>query len=64
MLIRTKLDLLDDDAALLDFRNMRMKPLAYQHASDFSREILAQKYVECSSLTQQDVFAVFDEAIV
>jgi Ras-related C3 botulinum toxin substrate 1 len=63
VLVGTKVDLRGDADTLLYLRSMRMEPVSYEHASALARKILAQGYVECSSLTEQGVSSVFVEAV-
>jgi Ras-related C3 botulinum toxin substrate 1 len=63
VLVGTQLDLRDDAATLINLKKKQMTPVSYEHASALAREILAHKYVECSSLTHKNVSAVFDEAV-
>lgn len=63
ILVGTKLDLREDKATLEQLRLKRMEPVSYEQALAVSREIRAQKYLECSALTQRNLKSVFDEAI-
>lgn len=63
ILVGTKLDLREDRATLDGLRLKRMEPVSYEQALAVSREIKAQKYLECSALTQRNLKSVFDEAI-
>ncbi len=63
ILVGTKLDLREDIATLDQLRSKRMEPVSYEQALAVSREIKAQKYLECSALTQRNLKSVFDEAI-
>ena len=63
ILVGTKLDLREDRKALDDLKQKRMEPVSYEQALATSRDIKAQKYLECSALTQRNLKSVFDEAI-
>jgi Ras-related C3 botulinum toxin substrate 1 len=63
ILVGTKLDLRDDEATKESMRKMRTTPVQYEEGLAVSREIKAQKYLECSALTQRNLKSVFDEAI-
>jgi Ras-related C3 botulinum toxin substrate 1 len=63
ILVGTKLDLRDDEATKESMRKMRTTPVQYEEGLACSREIRAQKYLECSALTQRNLKSVFDEAI-
>jgi len=63
ILVGTKLDLRDDEATKESMRKMRTTPVQYEEALQVSKEIRAQKYLECSALTQRNLKSVFDEAI-
>lgn len=59
----TKLDLRENQETLENLRKMKMEPVRYEEAVLVAREIKAQKYLECSALTQRNLKSVFDEAI-
>lgn len=63
ILVGTKLDLREDAATLDSLRSKKMEPVSYETALAVSKEIKAQKYLECSALTQRNLKSVFDEAI-
>lgn len=63
ILVGTKLDLRENLETLENLRKMKMEPVKYEEAVVVAREIKAQKYLECSALTQRNLKSVFDEAI-
>lgn len=63
ILVGTKLDLRDDEATKDSLRQKKMAPIQYEQAVMVAKEIKAQKYLECSALTQRNLKSVFDEAI-
>ena len=63
ILVGTKLDLRDDEATRNNLRQKKMAPIQYEQAVQVAKEIKAQKYLECSALTQRNLKSVFDEAI-
>ncbi|EUC41270.1 hypothetical protein COCMIDRAFT_29921 [Bipolaris oryzae ATCC 44560] len=63
ILVGTKLDLRDDEATKESLRQKKMAPIQYEQAVMVAKEIRAQKYLECSALTQRNLKSVFDEAI-
>jgi len=62
-LVGTKLDLREDPDTIQSLAQKKMAPITYQQGVDCAREIGANKYLECSALTQRNLKAVFDEAI-
>lgn len=63
ILVGTKLDLREDKATADGLRQKKMEPVSYEQALAVAKEIRAQKYLECSALTQRNLKSVFDEAI-
>ncbi|KAI9700912.1 MAG: Rho GTPase protein rac1 [Bogoriella megaspora] len=63
ILVGTKLDLRDDENTKDSLRQKKMAPIQYETAVQCSKDIKAQKYLECSALTQRNLKNVFDEAI-
>jgi Ras-related C3 botulinum toxin substrate 1 len=59
ILVGTKLDLSTKES----LRQKKMAPIQYEQAVMVAKEIKAQKYLECSALTQRNLKSVFDEAI-
>ena len=56
ILVGTKLDLRDD-------KELKEKPITFPQGVAMQKTIKAVRYLECSSLTQRGLGAVFDEAI-
>lgn len=63
ILVGTKLDLRADEPTVRNLERMKQQAVSYEEALQVSREIKAQKYLECSALTQRNLKSVFDEAI-
>lgn len=65
ILVGTKLDLRADPATVQKLREKSPPqiPITFEEGLDQSKTIGAQKYLECSALTQKGLKHVFDEAI-
>ncbi|OZJ06240.1 Ras-related C3 botulinum toxin substrate 1 [Bifiguratus adelaidae] len=63
ILIGTKLDLREDRDTIDKLRAKHMAPISFSQGVQMSKDIGAQRYLECSALTQKGLKNVFDEAI-
>ncbi|KAJ5072066.1 hypothetical protein M0811_09710 [Anaeramoeba ignava] len=63
VLVGTKLDLRSDSNIISKLEAKNSSPVSYQEGYDLAQQIHAYKYVECSALTQKNLFNVFDETI-
>ncbi|KAI8072498.1 GTP binding protein Rac1 [Gongronella butleri] len=63
ILVGTKLDLREDPETIERLRQKKMAPISYTQALQMTKDISAEKYLECSALTQKGLKNVFDEAI-
>jgi len=63
ILVGTKLDLRSDPVTLERLADKRQAPVTQQEGLALSQEIGADKYLECSALTQEGLKTVFDDAI-
>ncbi|ORX54619.1 GTP binding protein Rac1 [Hesseltinella vesiculosa] len=63
ILVGTKLDLREDPETVERLRQKKMSPISYTQALQMTKDIGADKYLECSALTQKGLKNVFDEAI-
>ncbi|KAI0978102.1 hypothetical protein GJ496_008088 [Pomphorhynchus laevis] len=63
ILVGTKLDLRKNKDNMDKLKAKKQSPISYTQGFAMAKEIGARKYLECSSLTQEGVKAVFDEAI-
>ena len=62
ILVGMKADLLEDERTLIRLREEGDAPLSHEDGLRLSKEINAVKYMECSSLTQEGLEEVFQEA--
>jgi len=63
LLIGTKVDLRDDDDQVARLRDKHLEPVSELKGNQMAAQLGAQKYLECSALTQKGLKNVFDEAI-
>jgi len=63
VLVGNKVDLRDDKETVSHLAKMGIKPVTHQEGEEVAKEIGAQKYVECSALTQESLVEVFNSAI-
>jgi Ras-related C3 botulinum toxin substrate 1 len=63
LLIGTKVDLRDDDEQVARLREKNLDPITEARGNQMANQLGAQKYLECSALTQKGLKNVFDEAI-
>jgi len=63
LLVGTKVDLRQDRETLARLSERNMHPLTVMQGETLAKEIGAEQYLECSSLTQVGLKNVFDEAI-
>jgi small GTP-binding protein len=63
LLVGTKIDLRDDEDQVQRLREKHLEPIAEAKANALAAQLGAQKYLECSALTQKGLKNVFDEAI-
>ena len=60
LLVGTKIDLRDDRNTVENLQKHNLRPITFEQGENFSRELGAVKYVECSALTQEGLKNVFD----
>eukprot|EP00842_Homolaphlyctis_polyrhiza_P002337 jgi/Hompol1/3103/HPOL_006337-RA len=63
ILVGTKLDLREDPRTIEKLRERRLSPVSYAQGIQMMKDIGAEKYLECSALSQKGLKSVFDEAI-
>jgi cell division control protein 42 len=64
ILVGTQMDLREDAKAIEKLAKMKTKPITVEQGEKMSRDCKAACYMECSALTQENLKAVFDEAIM
>ena len=62
IVVGTKRDLINDVDTLQRLRERNMSPLTYADGVKLAEEVKAIKYMECSSLTNEGVNEIFEEA--
>ena len=63
ILVGTNKELREDTETLKKLRENELDPITYSQGLKMQKEIGIYKYVECSSVTLQNVQLVFEEAI-
>ena len=63
MLVGTKLDLRNDENVIANLRSQGLSPVTTEQALEVKEEIGAWSYVECSSITRENLEYLFDEAL-
>ncbi|PAA50517.1 hypothetical protein BOX15_Mlig003766g1 [Macrostomum lignano] len=63
VLVGTKLDLRDDPETIEKLKEKNQAPITHLQGMSMAKEIGAEKYLECSALTQKGLKNVFDESI-
>ncbi len=64
LLVGTKVDLRKDKETVKKVKKKKKQsPVATQQGHSLAREIGAVKYMECSALPREGIYAVFDEAV-
>ncbi|KAL8579411.1 hypothetical protein ACOMHN_026776 [Nucella lapillus] len=63
ILVGTKLDLRQDREALRKLRSHKQEPVSTSQGNDLARAIKARRYFECSSKTQENLKAAFEDTV-
>ena len=63
VLVGTKLDLRNDEQVIENLKLHGLSPVTTERALEIKEEIGAWSYVECSSLTKENLEYLFDEAL-
>ena len=64
LLVGLEIELRDDPEIIEMLAKMKQKPVTVDEGEKLAHELKAEKYVECSYLTQKGLKNVFDEAIL
>ncbi len=62
--VGTKTDIRNSPKEIEKMAKKKERPVSYEEGARVAKKIKASKYVECSSLSQQGLKDVFDEAIL
>eukprot|EP00727_Mastigamoeba_balamuthi_P006303 m51a1_g2293 putative ras-related c3 botulinum toxin substrate 1 isoform x2 (258) ;mRNA; f:415564-418324 len=62
ILVGTKSDLRNKPANIAVLKSMGQAPITAQQGEEMAKDLKAQKYMECSALTQDGLSAVFEES--
>ena len=64
LLVGTQIDLKEDRATIDKLADKNQKPISSEEGLDAAKQVGAEKYAECSSLTMEGVKDLFDQAIL
>ena len=62
VLVGTKKDLRHNPIAINDLTKRKLSPVSYEEGEELAKKLNLYSYVECSSLTKEGVYNVFDTA--
>lgn len=62
--VGTKIDLREKRDEIEKLAKKKERPITYEEGVRMAKKLKADKYVECSALTQAGLKDVFDEAII
>lgn len=62
--VGTKIDLRNNKDEIEKLAKKKERPISSEEGARWAKKIKADKYVECSALTQAGLKDVFDEAII
>ena len=64
LLVGTQIDLKEDRATIDKLADKNQKPISSEEGLEAAKQVGAEKYVECSSLTMEGIKDLFDQAII